>query len=283
MTGFSIRKNIRIEGKHGKPIIADIFIPDGDGPFPAVIFSHGFKGFKDWGPFNVVASQFASQGMVFIKINFAFNGTTPDHLIDFVDLDAFGMNNFTKELDDLDVTLNMIISCQQEFQIDVSNISLIGHSRGGGISILKSFEDDRIKQVAGWASVAGFDRHISKTEIINWKQTGVHYIDNARTGQKMPLFIQLYNDFMKNHRRFNIHQAVIQHKKPMLLAHASNDNTIPFNQISELQLQNPDFVRLIATSGGGHTFDAEHPFSGNRLPEKFQYIVNQTIIFLNAS
>ena len=33
---------------------------------PLVIFSHGFKGFKDWGPFNFISDKFVKSGLNFL-------------------------------------------------------------------------------------------------------------------------------------------------------------------------------------------------------------------------
>src|SRR5690554_3131053 len=136
MNSEKILRDIVIEGKHGKPVVADVFIPESEGPHPVIIFSHGFKGFKNWGPFNIIAAEFAKRSFIFVKINFAFNGTTPSTPEDFTDLNAFGENNFTKELDDLDVTINWIMENARQLSIDQNKISLIGHSRGGGISLI---------------------------------------------------------------------------------------------------------------------------------------------------
>lgn len=275
-------ENIVIEGKHGRPVIADIFKPAGEGHFPVVIFSHGFKGFKDWGPFNLVASHFAKQGFVFVKINFAFNGTTPLTPFEFSDLEAFGQNSLLKELDDLDVTLNWIHENSNYLSADVGNISLIGHSRGAGISILKAFEDIRVAKVAGWASVAGFDHHFSHEDILNWKKTGVHFVENARTKQMMPLYIQIYDDFIQNHRRYNIQEAIRSISKPVFLAHAADDDTIPIDHIVQLNEINPLNIRFLQLPSGGHTFDAAHPFEGQVLPQSFQQVVDETLAFLKT-
>lgn len=66
---------------------------------PVIVFNHGFKGFKDWGPFNIIADKFAEAGFIFVKMNFSHNGITPDKPNDFTDLEAFANNNFCIELD----------------------------------------------------------------------------------------------------------------------------------------------------------------------------------------
>jgi hypothetical protein len=63
-----------------------------------IVFCHGFNGFKDWGAFNLMADYL--QGFQFVKLNFSHNETS-DASLDFVDLEAFGANNFEKSLSGL--------------------------------------------------------------------------------------------------------------------------------------------------------------------------------------
>ena len=82
---MSTTKNTIIKGAAGKPIVIDIFYTDANAAKPVVIYAHGFNGFKDWGNADLIAQQFAAAGYVFVKFNFSHNGTTPEHLQDFVD------------------------------------------------------------------------------------------------------------------------------------------------------------------------------------------------------
>ena len=81
--------DILIKGSAGKSILIDATFKANTKPKTVVIFCHGFKGFKDWGPFNKIADYFAQQDFVFVKFNFSYNGTTPKSPIDFDDLKAF--------------------------------------------------------------------------------------------------------------------------------------------------------------------------------------------------
>ena len=102
--------NILIPGSKEKPILLDCFFKEDGEAKPIIIFSHGFKGFKDWGHFNFMAKQFAEAGFVFIKFNFSHNGTTPEDPTSFGDLEAFGNNNYTIELDDLKKVMDWSLS-----------------------------------------------------------------------------------------------------------------------------------------------------------------------------
>ena len=159
-------KNIIIHGADGKPITLDIFYKEATLQ-PLIIYAHGFNGFKDWGNFDLIAEQFAAAGFCFIKFNFSHNGTTPEHPEDFVNLVAYAHNNYTKELFDLQAVINWALNDNNEHckAIDKNNVYLIGHSRGGGIVLLKAAEEPRIKAVATWASVSE-----CKTPWGNWSE-----------------------------------------------------------------------------------------------------------------
>ena len=103
------KKNIQIEGKHNKPILCDLFFQDDQKPKPVVIFCHGYKGFKDWGAWDKMAEIFAEKGYFFVKFNFSHNGTTPENPTEFLDIEAFGDNNYTIELDDLQSVIDWIL------------------------------------------------------------------------------------------------------------------------------------------------------------------------------
>ena len=74
-------RNIIIEGSHDKPILLDFAYEPTNTLKPVIIFVHGFKGFKDWGHFNLLMDYFVQQGFVFVKFNFSHNGGTVENPI----------------------------------------------------------------------------------------------------------------------------------------------------------------------------------------------------------
>ena len=100
--------NEKIQQKNGKFSLIDIRFEDNGNTKPIIIFCHGFKGFKNWGHFDLIADAFSNAGFVFAKFNFSMNGTTEENPIDFADLDAFGNNNFETELDDLENVIDFM-------------------------------------------------------------------------------------------------------------------------------------------------------------------------------
>ena len=133
----------------------------------------------------------------FLKFNFSHNGGTVQNPIDFPDLDAFGENNYTTELKDLEDIINWVSNnADFENELDINNITLIGHSRGGGIVSIKASENSKISKLITWCGVSDFNARFPKDETLEmWKKAGVSYTENSRTKQKMPLLYQFYTNF----------------------------------------------------------------------------------------
>ncbi|TDH28907.1 alpha/beta fold hydrolase [Segetibacter sp. 3557_3] len=274
-------KNLIVPGFANCPMTVDVFYPTAAAK-AIVVYAHGFNGFKDWGNFDLIASQFANQGFVFVKFNFSHNGTTPLHPEEFVDLEAYGNNNYTKELDDLGNVLNWISSADNALfkEMGSPDVYLIGHSMGGGIVMLKAAEDARIKKVATWAAISECKTPWTNwpaNRIENWKQSGVEYSLNSRTKQNLPLYYQLYEDFQHNHERLNIAAAIRSLKIPVLLCHGTFDEAVPVEKAKELQSWQPLAELFVVPSD--HVFGRKHPWQADDLPEPMQAVVNKTISF----
>ncbi len=261
--------------------MADVFYKKDGIKKPVVIFSHGFKGFKDWGPFNLIAERFAEAGFVYVKYNFSHNGTTLDSPTEFADLEAFGNDNLSIEMDDLGVVIDWV--CSNEFPVDKSEINteaiyLMGHSRGGGISILKAKEDARVKKLSTWASVNEFSKYWTAEELEKIKKDGVVYVGNARTKQMMPIKWQLYENYFANLPRLFVPDAVRALQIPMLIIHGTNDETIPVEAAIEMQGWNKK-AELLLLEGSNHNFGGKHPYSETELTTDLETAVAATIKF----
>jgi len=272
-----VQNNI-LEGKHNKPILLDYgFVEDGKAK-PVVIFAHGFKGFKDWGHFNKMMEHFIYQEFSFVKFNFSHNGGTIDQPIDFPDLEAFGNNNFTKELGDLKTVVDWIEEAGIN-EFDTNEIYLIGHSRGGGISILAANEDDRIKKLVTWAAVSDLTNRFSQEELDYWKKEGVIYVENSRTNQQMPMYYQIAEDTLNNIERFSIEKAANQLSTPHLIVHGTDDKTVPVEEAKLIDTWNKS-AKLHIIDDANHSFGAVHPHTGEELPADVQQVLDKTIKFL---
>lgn len=274
-------RNIILQSKHNRPFAVDVYYRADNIAKPVVIFSHGFKGFKDWGPFDLIAEKFAQQNFVFVKFNFSHNGTSVDHPLEFIDLEAFGNNNMSIEMDDLGVVIDWIISndfIADKCEVNTNAIFLLGHSRGGGISILKANEDTRVKKICTWASVNEFGKYWKKDEMEKIKREGVIFVGNARTKQQMPLYWQLYENYFNNLDRLHIPTALKKIDIPFLIVHGTSDETVPYQSALEMHQWNKK-TQLLLIEHANHNFGGKHPYIASELTEDLLDAINATIDF----
>jgi pimeloyl-ACP methyl ester carboxylesterase len=272
------KQNFNIPGAKGRGMLMDITFDDAVADAPMVIFAHGFKGFKDWGAHNLVAGYFAENGFRFLKFNFSHNGTTTDKPLEFADLIAFSDNTFTMELDDLNAVVDFV--CEGPAMPAATEVYLIGHSMGGGISIIKTAEDKRIKKLVTMASISDFHNLWAKEIEEQWHLQDITYIDNKRTGQQMPLKVSLLNDLERHPVRLNILAKAAEIKQPWLIVHGNEDTTVPLSHARELKDANPN-SEFFQITGADHTFGATHPYLKNILPSSLLEFCINAVIFLN--
>ncbi len=260
-------KNKILQGKHSKPILVDVYYHKTNQHKPLIIFCHGYKGFKDWGAWHLMATAFAEAGFVFVKFNFSHNGGTVNQPIDFPDLNAFGQNNYTKELDDLETVIDWCCSAKTlKGEVTIDDVTLVGHSRGGGIVCIKAEEDKRVKRVVTLAGVSDFKKRLTTTDDLKqWKEKGVKYIINGRTQQKMPHFYQFYEDFIANETRLTIQRAVEQLQIPFCIIHGKADTSIDIYEAENLHAWNTN-SELYRLENANHVFGAKHPWESNQIP-----------------
>lgn len=276
---ITTEKNIIIRNPETRDFLADAFYPEAAEKLPLIIFAHGYKGYKDWGAWNLMAEKFAKAGFFFVKFNFSHNGTTVENPTEFSDLEAFGHNNFSKEMSDYDEVINFF---SKNPNVDPEKILLIGHSRGGGISLIKASEDERVKLLVSLAGVSNFKyRFPSQQRFEDWKNSGVMFSENKRTHQQMPHYFQFYEDFENNETRFDIQHAAQHFLKPLLVIQGTNDDAV---KDKEAFLLNEwcKTSELILLENANHTFGAKEPWTETAMPSDLEEATAQMITFIKS-
>lgn len=241
---------------HGDVFDVDVRrLGDEDDPSTAVVVVHGFKGFKDWGFFPYVCERLARAGHLAVSFNFSLNGVAAGGT-DFDDLDAFGRNTPSREMDDLHWALDQT-AAGAFGTAPPERICLLGHSRGGGSCILAAAERDDLAALATWAAISTFRRWSGEQEA-DWDRDGVTYVPNARTGQDMPLRRSLRDDIESNAGRLDVLSAAGRVRAPWLLVHGAEDETVPIEESRLLKARSGQAV-VAVVQGTGHTFEAGHP------------------------
>jgi pimeloyl-ACP methyl ester carboxylesterase len=270
---------------HGRLFAADATYEPTGQPQPVVVFVHGFKGFKDWGHFGLLARFFAEKGFVFVKLNLSHNGVVVGGSGDLEDLEAFGQNNFSIELDDLGQLLDALhmpgTTPLPAAALDLRRLYLVGHSRGGALVLLKAAEDPRVTAVATWAAVAALHPRWPAEVLAEWQRTGVHYVPNLRTGQQLPMYYQIAENFYQHRTRLDLPALLPHLRQPVLLIHGDQDETVPLGAVQQLQASQPA-AEVFVVPGAGHMFGGAHPWRGAELPGLAQVIAERTAAFFTA-
>lgn len=275
---FNLDKNIVLKNKQNRSFLADLYTPESSEKLPLVIFAHGYKGFKDWGAWNLMAEKFAKAGFMFVSFNFSMNGIGLENTSEFTDIEAYSENNYTQELDDLKVVIDHFSKLEN---IDISKITLLGHSRGGGISILQAAEDPRISSLITMGSVDSMNRFVTGEKLEDWKTTGIYETYNGRTKQQMPHKIQFLENYLENEDRLNIEKAARSLKIPTLIIHGSNDESVKVCSAKNLNkwIENS---KLLLIENTGHTFNSKEPWKDFKLPVPMNFAVKSAIEFLKS-
>lgn len=276
--------NFQIEQKNGRGIDVDTYFTDTDrnkNNDTFIIFAHGFKGFKNWGGFPYMLKRIAEKGYFTAAFNFSYNGVENSKPMDFTRLDLFAENTISKELSDLNSVVNYFYTNAEKFNINKEKIILIGHSRGGGVSIIKTSEDSRIKSLITLASISSFDRY-SEEHKKKWKEKGYFEVLNTRTNQVMRLNSTLVEDIEINRDRFNILKSVSRIDRPFLIIHGKEDQSVKFLEAEEIYKHtNKKITELFPVEHTGHTFGVVHPFEGTTIA--FETVIEKILSFLDKN
>jgi len=140
-----------------------------DNPYPIIIISHGWTGFKNI--HNDIAELLSSSGYVVVSIDHSYGSVAtvfPNNEVIYLDRSILpnreGTPDFLKYANtlvntysnDIISTIDVLekinegeVDTQFENKLDFSKIGVIGHSTGGGASVKASMVDKRIKAVFG--------------------------------------------------------------------------------------------------------------------------------------
>ena len=272
-----IKKEFVLESSGSRPIVGDLTYINSNQEKDLIIFCHGYKGFKDWGCWNLMAEKFANSGFHFLKFNFSHNGGTIKNPIDFPDLKAFSENNYSIEVNDVSRIIEFIKS--DKFSLNYKQTHIIGHSRGGGIACLAASKFKEIKNLITLASVSNFgERFPNQNEIEKWKKNGVRYVENMRTKQMLPHLYQFYQNYLENQKELNIETAIKKFDGRFLICHGTMDMAVNYkNSLNLLKWSKNGRLFDLRTN---HTFGTKHPFKSKDIPIPLNEVIDEIIRFL---
>jgi pimeloyl-ACP methyl ester carboxylesterase len=262
----------RLRGVLGE-ILVDVRAGSRGVPLPVVVLAHGFKGFKDWGFFPLLADRLARAGFAAVSYNASGSGVDDSGTVAYPD--RFGHNTFSAELADLESVLDAVDAAGLGLPVPTS-IGLLGHSRGGGMAILAAARRPEVKALVTWAAIASTLRW-SREMQAHWKAQGHLEVRNQRTGQVLPLYPDILDDLARHAEALDITAAARGLTIPWLIAHGAVDETVKVTEAEVLARAAPTAETLFIPQTG-HTFGASHPLADR--PPALAALLDATIGFL---
>ncbi|MFV1883114.1 MAG: alpha/beta hydrolase family protein [Balneola sp.] len=266
----------------GLPIRWDLYTPISgtSREFPVIIFLHGFKGFKDWGPFPDACEDLARSGFGVLAMNFSLNGVG-ERRTELDRLDLFERETLSQDLEDIGTIIHALQSGKiqdSHAHLNTDMIGIVGYSRGGHTAIVAAAEYESVQCLVTWSAVGNYISRWAEDKIEDWKANGFIEVENTRTGQIMKVGKVVLEDAMANADRLMAMNRVSEVRIPSLFIHAREDETVPYTDSEELHIEcsaKDKELRLI--SNAGHTFGAAHPFEEDEFPKPFSELLNWTI------
>lgn len=238
-----------------------------------VVIAHGYKGFKDWGMFPYTARALSDEHEV-ISFNFSHAGIGED-LQNFTELDKFARNTYQREIKDMEILLSYL---SQHHRFGSLPLFLLGHSRGGGDSLLYALDHPaEIAGVIAWNGITNLDL-FTEQQKSEMREKGRTHVLNGRTGQQMPLDAIVIEDLEQQAERYQIVERMKQASFPAVLIQGSEDGEHLRRGSEQLTRLRPD-IEWVQIPGGNHTFGTVHPFAGTT--PQLEQAISATREFIN--
>ncbi len=254
----------------GKPVLLDLHIPDGPGPFPAAILVHG-GGFDEGSKSTYVRPLFD----VLDKAGYAWFS---------IDYRLAPQFHFNEAKEDVSSAIRWVKSNAAEYKVNPNKLALIGESAGG---LLVNYAGTHTTPETSIAAVVDFYGPVDYSEIAverrdhpeRFNMTGVNR--HAANGGGIHFFGVDTLDAAGLAKLRGLAPIAAVHKgmPPFLAIHGTKDDQVPYAQSVEMckaMKSAGASCRLIPMEGGGHGM------GGWRAPE-LQHWKAEMISWLNKT
>jgi alpha-beta hydrolase superfamily lysophospholipase len=256
MTGAGARQPVAperfdLEGASGRTIRGEVrLVP---GAKTSVVLVHGFKGFSRFAFFPYLADHLTEAGIGVVTFNFSGSGIGED-METFTDASAFEENTFTRELHDLGIVL---AHAERQGWLGEHH-GLWGHSRGGGIAVLRAARDAHVHALATWSAISTVKRWPYDVAE-EWRMRGYLEVTNSRTGQLFRLRTPVLDEATEHgDGMLDVGAAAETLLCPWLIVHGTADETVHLAEGEELARRAGSNAELLAIDGATHTFNVAH-------------------------
>ncbi|MBI2147794.1 alpha/beta fold hydrolase [Candidatus Woesearchaeota archaeon] len=228
------------QNSRGQKLSGVFHIPDGKGPFPIVIYLHGYGSDKNRNKMNGIIEQLPSVA--------AFRYDAMGHGESEGD---FAETTVSQWVADLNSAIEFVK--QQPF-VDKTRMALYGSSLGSMAVLLAASGRTDITTITPICPVSDFKntytrRLMTGKERLEWKRRGYKEEFLDKQGRMARINYSFYEDGISH----NVYAASASITCPGLVIHGTADPVVPFEQSVELVKQN-HLLHLHPVEGANHRF-----------------------------
>lgn len=273
------KKTFQVNTENGLAVNGDVYY-ESPSNAKVLIVSHGFKAYRNWGFFPYMCEQFAKDNIIVVNIDFSLNGIV-DEEKGLFDVEKFRKVTVTQEISDLNSVISNVREILGADIVDNWNgeISLLGHSLGGAVSIITAAKLDNIESVITWGSIGDIDRNTDRQKE-EWRKKGLMEFENRITKQNLILDVNYLEDKLVNKEKYDLEVNAAKLNCPLLVLHGGSDFTVRLHEAKMLHNAAKN-SQLVIVDKANHTFNVRHPFTGAN-----QYLdeaISETLNFLGEN
>ena len=205
------------------PLLLDVSVPEGAGPFPVAILVHG----GGWSSGDKSGAEKPGSGA---DISPWFGPLTEAKFTWFsINYRMAPQNRWPACFDDVQTAIRWVKAHAAEFKGDPKRIAIFGHSAGGHLAFLAAVQADestRVQAAVGYAPVTDFEQELSTRGGISQSLQNLHGIGKDITPEALKI--------LRETAPINL----IKPKAglpPFLILHGDADKTVPLQQSLNFQ------------------------------------------------
>ncbi len=215
-------KHLRIVNSKGLYLATEIDKPDTDGKFPVVFIFHGFTGYKEGADLVDIAQRLAKDGIVAVRFNASGFGDSEGTLS--------GDYRFSNHRKDAESIYSYVSKLPY---IDVANMGVYGHSIGGKLAVLFSYDHADVQALC----IASAPVEFSKTSYggieEEWKKKGYFEKVSGRDGKTIRVSYEYRID--ADSTRHDVLEAARHVSTPHALVIAGKaDTEVPWQETEKI-------------------------------------------------
>lgn len=203
-----VQTDIEFAQAGGESLKLDAFVPNGNGPFPAVIFVHGggWSGGDKMSGNDPLFAPVAERGMAWFTINYRL---APKH-------------NYPAPVEDIHTAIRWVKANASRYHIDPNRIALVGESAGGQLAaqaVVLAQEAERVAAVVPFYAPIDFILDMERRGGLSTSMRGLFGRKEAKADEAT---LQLLREASPiNHLKSGL--------PPFLLVHGTGDMSVLYN------------------------------------------------------